>query len=309
MTAPPHLTRLTILSEDPTDSEVRDRIDEVFTAAGIPLEPVGSRLHHYTSASGLRGILGDGKIFMTHLRYLDDITEVTFGMGILHEALGNLPAGDIHEALRVAITRAIDTNAEGLAFAACFCEDDDLLPNWRAFGNQGAGYAIGFDGAALSRDRTALLMPVTYGRAASLERINRTLDWTLSQLRTIPTSANGSARATTILTSAAVSLTLMSVATKDDAFAHEREWRLLQLLFLGVGNEPIEIEFRDIGGLLIPYIVAELPKDGAGKAAIAAVRYGPTLRDNATELSLRLFLDTLGMQHVPILPSRAALRR
>ena len=58
---------------------VLQRLDEFgMGEAEIPSCPV----FHYTNAAGLKGILETKRIFATHVRYLNDLSEITFGVDV-----------------------------------------------------------------------------------------------------------------------------------------------------------------------------------------------------------------------------------
>jgi hypothetical protein len=65
-------------------------------------------------------------------------------------------------------------------YITCFCEDGDLLSQWRGYADPG-GYAIGFDAAELEECvreyRTCLgLFPVQYGGMGVLDMVKRVIE-------------------------------------------------------------------------------------------------------------------------------------
>ena len=83
--------------------------------------------------------------------------------------------------LRVKFSRPASRGSQGAAiFLACFCENGNLLSQWRAYGQQG-GYALGFEieqswpKASLKVQRSSWesrLQRVIYSPAAQRRRIN-----------------------------------------------------------------------------------------------------------------------------------------
>ena len=98
-----------------------------------------SRLYHYTSVSGLRGIIDSGNLWVTHLGFLNDLSE-------RRAALAD-------EAWRARLEEA-DKRAP--LFIASFCRHQEphqmkngLLSQWRGYAGEGGGYCVVFDEEAL----------------------------------------------------------------------------------------------------------------------------------------------------------------
>lgn len=139
------------------------------------------RLHHYTTAAGLQGIVESQQIWATSIAYLNDAEEHT---GFYDRRLARLmePAlreglttraqtdagrrqiernGGIDVAIKIGLDEFIPmfrsaTLAFNNPFIASFCRvtdqvaNDGLLSQWRGYGTDG-GYAIEFDTAALEQ--------------------------------------------------------------------------------------------------------------------------------------------------------------
>lgn len=98
-----------------------------------------SRLYHYTSVSGLRGIIDSGNIRATHLGFLNDLSE---GRAALADAGWR--------------ARLEETDRRSPLFIASFCRHQEphqikngLLSQWRGYAGEGGGYCVVFDEAAL----------------------------------------------------------------------------------------------------------------------------------------------------------------
>ena len=156
------------------------------------------------------------------------------------------------------------------AYVACFCEDGDLLSQWRGYGAAG-GYAVGFHAAALrlaqldqpervSRweptEEAAALVRVRDGDAAVKDAIADVLG-TIAPAPTGHPGVTGYSRAQSVVLPALAGI-------KHAAFAEEREWRLT------VVTDAHTPSFR-IGPLRVtPYITLRYPPD-----TIAEVVVGP----------------------------------
>jgi hypothetical protein len=114
-----------------------------------------NKLFHYTTADGVLGIIGKNEIWATSAYYLNDSAEITYGYGVLKEALQtwiasrpitdeSLAVGTARDLLRGFGEDLLNKNLISPIYLACFCEEDNLLSQWRAYGQAG-GYSLGFD--------------------------------------------------------------------------------------------------------------------------------------------------------------------
>ena len=282
---------------------------EALKTADIARNPASGVLFHYTSAEGLCGIVSTGSIWATHASFVNDTSEQSYGQSLLPVALDRLSAAGFEDVQRL-LTPMLQSGIGHDVYAACFCEYDDLLPQWRGYGADGSGYAIGFPSASLSRDGAAALLPVAYGDEAVLLRFKRLVDWAIFKLRQfqIEDSLNQTS-ATDIITSLASSLYLLIVASKKAVFEYEKEWRLVHLMDRDPPIEYDKIGIRPIGGMLAPYLSLELPRMTDNALSISSVRCGPSLRDVSVRAGVEMLLAKHALSHVPVLSSDAPIRR
>jgi hypothetical protein len=117
-------------------------------------------LYHYTTASGLLGILGGKEVTLWASRVLslNDRAEISHGMDLGKQLLNSFHTGGYDWAegvLLEAIQDSMPTSPEesgGIewdTYVMCFSERDDLLAQWIHYGAGGGGYAIGLDSARL----------------------------------------------------------------------------------------------------------------------------------------------------------------
>lgn len=103
-------------------------------------------LYHYTNDVGLRGILESGKLWLTDVFHMNDPSELLHGFGVFLDVLKeevkersdfvDLPA-------RMKPFRdRLDESAEYYSFS--FSTEKDDLGQWRAYADDGCGFALGF---------------------------------------------------------------------------------------------------------------------------------------------------------------------
>jgi Protein of unknown function (DUF2971) len=144
-------------------------------AANMDSQPPPPTIYHYTDDAGLRGILQSGKMWITDIFNLNDPTELKHGMMAALDILKSEADGRKPEVKHFSREMAamFEGDIERIAhfFVCCFSLDGDDLGQWRAYADNGKGYALGFDGDVLeqafvrchaSPTSQAMTFPVTY---------------------------------------------------------------------------------------------------------------------------------------------------
>jgi hypothetical protein len=129
-------------------------------------------LYHYTTASGLVGMLSSGRLWATNARFLNDPTEIQYAAKVVRNLLAK--ASELYDkkvaemdagknivqqiANRLLLSGEIKKWSADImkilqddenVYIACFCEKGDLLSQWRGYGATGSGYAVGFRSGAI----------------------------------------------------------------------------------------------------------------------------------------------------------------
>ncbi|MGW1712133.1 DUF2971 domain-containing protein [Streptomyces sp. NPDC002156] len=197
------------------------------------------------------------------------------------------------------LLEAIDTIIEGLkqmrgpsrtsplhAYVSCFCQDGDLLSQWRGYGGVG-GYSIGFNTHTLRnmayRFEKGEFRRITYGfdLAVKFERDEFFPEYLHSGI--------------TLLGDYLTALTMI----KNPAFREEREWRLM------IPRDELrdDVGFR-VGPVgVTPYLQVDFPLDAMTKVIVGPGQHHAE-RMNGTRQLLRRY----GMSHVDVVPSTTSLR-
>ncbi len=115
--------------------------------------PPDTILFHYTSAEGLKGIIESNELWATSAYYLNDAAEMFYGYNVLKEVLDQWLRKNSRseDSITLGLARQLRSSFEDLfekrllkpIYLMCFCEGDNLLSQWRAYGKSG-GYSIGF---------------------------------------------------------------------------------------------------------------------------------------------------------------------
>jgi hypothetical protein len=216
------------------------------------------------------------------------------------------------------------------AFAVSFCAKNDLLSQWRAYGDEG-GFSLeiyplartlvqGPDSEAMNVvllrspvGRQIVVRKVNYDpieqQAEFRERLIATSKLLDEVTQELP-DADATAVVGTLLTS---SLIEWVYSVKDVAFAEEQEWRLICLPDIDhfYGGKTYKhygaVKTRVRNGAIVPYVVVE-PIEGL--LPINSVTCGPALHPNLTKKAVTLALaskkycSTVHESRVPLRTSR-----
>ncbi|WP_421693317.1 DUF2971 domain-containing protein [Aestuariivirga sp.] len=219
-----------------------------------------SRLYHYTSVSGLRGIVDSGNIRATHLGFLNDLSE------------GGAARKD--EAWRAQLEAA---EKRAPLFIASFCRHQEphqlkngLLSQWRGYAGEGGGYCVVFDEAVLdglveaerriSPGLTILKKDVLYAGEGEEEVPGQNMDFLD-----------------------------LAAFVKSEAFREENETRIVLAV---PPDDSRAIRFRDASEMLIPYVEVF---SGRRLLPITEVIVGPSPLQRRCAAGVVQFLRTHGL--------------
>jgi len=196
-------------------------------------------IYHYCDANAFLSIMESGKLRLTNTRRMNDHSE---GLIIERAVLGVLrDRNDMADVIPY-VEEHLSVRRQDL-YACCFSEAEDSVTQWMTYGDDGRGFAIGFDSDLLWQNRvhplqlyderyycpipsldvkqTIALTKVLYCNRSRLESIAREI---LS--KTIPTPqrrSHPSSGTDWLVTQ----VFWVAAVGKDQAFECEKEWRLI----------------------------------------------------------------------------------
>ena len=142
-------------------------------------------IYHYTNALGFSGILTSKKLWLTESYYLNDPDEIQSGTGQVHiEILRNLlriyeDKNEIRQGFEFTLLKSLNDKVKHLRtfnidyiFICSFCNDGDLLSQWKGYANYGEGYSIGISKRYLERIPGCRLKKVIYSEKNKTKREN-----------------------------------------------------------------------------------------------------------------------------------------
>jgi len=294
-----------------------------------PEQPPKGSIFHYTTADGLKGIIENNELWATSACFLNDSAEITYGYSLLREALNEWAIKNPPSQFALGVIRELSTvfgEVHGRLmtpiYLTCFCEDDNLLSQWRAYGQSG-GYSLGVkvpsDGiswAGLKPEPsiyTARWVRVEYDRTEQMRKCTVILDSLLPMFNNPDISqALTTLESHFLLGYSAIRRFIADilleeiVAFKNKAFEVEKEWRIVvrrrELTKQGTddgGKTPLPVYFRSSRGGLIPYVKL-IPVEPKDKLPVVCARTGPTLDKTLAGMAVRMMLDKNGFSNVTV---------
>jgi len=237
--------------------EIMDNISSVQEAKKTP-----AKIYHYTDRAGLLGILKSRKIRLTDIFDLNDTSELRHGLKqacetFIEEARGTRPPTTL---LALRFKAAMDANVEMLAryFIACFSCDEDDLGQWRAYGENGEGFAIGFDEKLLCEAFVKVdadcpkysngTFQINYDDTM-LRDLHRQLIKKLLPLISVSSGRKlksdvANMFETELIKILSLSVIYASIGFKHEAYKNEREYRFLQIRAIDKPTDDLKHRLR-----------------------------------------------------------------
>lgn len=283
-------------------------------------EQIDTTLYHYTDSFGLRGIIESGRIWFTDYRHLNDPSELIHGIKLAHTVAREISDG-ADGRVRLFLETCIDMfrqenfNLTLAFYIASFSRERDDIGQWRAYADNGRGFAIGFSSSMfkiseepLENKLSEFVGPVLY----NIDEVRARHRLALEQAAEIFFDAvNANA---VLMQNKTIGLPFIQefareviaspliwncLTSKHLAYEHEREVRLIILEQAQRVSPYVMTRVR--GGEVVPYIAHEMPLREPHK--ITEIVIGPAAPTDA-ERRVRAMLRELGMnQKIPIVRS------
>ena len=209
-------------------------------AAPITLDNLPSRrafegrppahLFHYTDLEGVKGIFTSRTLWLSKFTASNDISEILLAIehfqGFVERKADEFTQ-DEGDFLREAADQLESFRRTNVCLAS-FCEQHDLLSQWRSYGNDGRGIALGFNSAKLVElaGRNGLrLLRCVYDPAAHERIASDLVGLLLGSYRCAPPATAEERR--NLIGQFNSTFLLVAPVIKDHRFAEEQEWRLV----------------------------------------------------------------------------------
>jgi len=262
-------------------------------------------LFHYTSATVLQKLVERPVIWATDTGYLNDASEMLYALDVVA-----LIAKELRGDARTKWSREFLSRIEAPSwpgpnvyevYVSCFSEEPDVLSQWRAYANDGAGYSIGIEvepsfSVAESTDAVRLVQ-VIYGLDRQKDLLRPWVSEVVHVLddlaaRQVADDDEESMGAAVFNAGVALKMVVseLAVVMKNPGFSEEHEWRLVFSTMGPGGHAPTKFRSSRFG--LTPYVEitthAVLP--------LRSVTRGPKLDSQEAHVALFRFLTGAGFK-------------
>ena len=273
-------------------------------------------LYHYTTFEGLKGILDSRSLWCSHVSALNDPLELLYGKRIILDNINSFLEKENDKKIKtildnlIILIEAFDKNLYS-TYVASFCEEDNLLSQWRGYSGKGIGYNIGilFDSETRYshdiqnlEDSSVSLLKIIYEPNDQNNFVSKYLSsiiasaqraikrWEIAEGTTpISWESQVAAEAVNLLFEIMLSM-------KSPVFKEEKEWRLIKVLM--DDYKPELLSFRENEDIPIPYITTFIYKEINRELEfpIESIRFGPMLEEGRAKKSLKLFVIKRAIQ-------------
>lgn len=272
-------------------------------------------LFHYCNGESFLSIFKSRKLRLSDLFAMNDFMELHWGYHIWELAAGEL-IKEVGKEFLDKIDDVIHSNGfNTLLVGSSLSTDGDVLSQWRAYSNDGKGYAIGFD-AMVFANLPVRQLRVLYNKP---EQINEAKAF-IKAIHEVEQSQTEQFGSDFGRMCALFACDLASF--KNPAFAEEKEVRIVHALALKRSNEFLKlhdeggiafgkkakgqkVEFRMKGETPVAYLDIDFSNNGKLNP-IKEVILGP--KNHALPSGISIFMETLGLGNVTIRQSKASYR-
>jgi len=269
-------------------------------------------LYHYTSAAGLLNIVESGRFWATHYKFLNDPQEITYSIDLIAKVFKenlekfNIPHEYefelIPEYLKGYISQHYDFYITG------FSSSDDILSQWRAYGDNGDGYSIGIRlsniqcldeelpfGSKGEQSERFCVVKLIYDPEEQKKTIIDTLTIILKNFNDIDVDESDKMKFCRILFS--YILEILSILFKNQSFKEEAEWRFVG--YRQAESNTTKIKYRNARHDIIPYIELDFSGEPEGPMPICSIRCGPKQNLGKSRIVLERLLRSKGYKEMP----------
>jgi hypothetical protein len=260
-------------------------------------------LYHYTTFTGLMGIVHSQVLWASDIRYMNDSAELKHTADLIRmEITQRITAGHAKPNLLNQflewVTHRI-TNGHML-FAASFRSNGNLLSQWRGYSKLGKGVSLGFNPSYIlkcAREQSFQIGKCIYNSADQRRLIKQVVDsvevlaQTHHENRDIFEN-NDPQSYYDVFEKIETDLLRIAAILKHPSFQEEEEWRIVSSALTDYVTSPVL--FREGTSMLVPYVEFKLLHAKDKPVALEHIFLGPTPNINISMNSLTMFLAKNG---------------
>lgn len=272
---------------------------------------------HYTDQKGLIAILKYGTIRLSNALYLNDSMEINQAKSVICDSIQkNLLTkinSDLSEFFKQIKVSLQVSNLVSQPLVGCFSGEkaEDLLSQWQAYGNDGQGYALGFESDKLNIcSKDIKVRKIIYDENEQTKIVNKLIKEYKEELSKIPKTSTAKKQSfiRDFSHSFAKIIHEFLYCFKHQSWEAEHEIRLIYNTIPYLTEKPLpnpsNIEFRESqSGYVIPYkdidIRIEDPNDFKKRLPLKKIIIGPKINFTLAEQSLEQMLEKYNYSTYP----------
>jgi hypothetical protein len=268
-------------------------------------------IYHYTSQTGLLGIVRTKQIWATNAHYQNDSKEFQYALelsaGII-SGLSGYGTPPEEERLSRAMKGALESIKNLNIFVTSFSEHRDQLSQWRGYCPVGGGFAIGFEFDQIKTSIEAQgfrLVPCIYAQSDQYQILKDIADGVLKRYKNDLMSAVPIKRALKQRSDEyMMEVVQLAPLIKHYSFSEELEWRAVSP---PTASTSPRVDYRAGVSMLIPYYNVDLTR-GSDPLAIREVVVGPTPHMELSMSAVTWFASKHGISGFNVIRSSIPFR-
>jgi hypothetical protein len=308
-----------VLQKNEADKLFKKISAKIFSGTSLP-----DILYHYTNTQGFFGITESDELWLSHVAYMNDYSELSYGINLIKRVIHSMK----EELEKRNIYKWVNFSNESVSslfestfqpYIICFSEKGNLLSQWRAYGE--CGFSLGFKANFLKSLRLVnqsikytqlALRRVIYEEKKQINIVKEILhmicecyDRNIVEQLTEQEATNNPNYVFifSILIDAFVDIITWF---KHPSFAEENEWRLIYQMFVPPINDGHELfTVRVKGNNLVPYIAIDNNEE---KLPLTKVFHGPSQNTILTMKALNYRLSQKKYINVETIGANIPLR-
>ncbi len=260
-------------------------------------------LYHYTSLTGLMGMVKSRNMRASEIHYLNDTEELKHLGKLLDREIGirlENGAGPRNVLIQFREWSATRRKNGPLVFVGSYTEEGNLLSQWRGYCPHGNGVSLGFDPDKLTRSARSKSFAIgkcIYGKdrkkALVEQLINAVVLMAEERGEAPPNQKHPTQSFHDIFSELESKLLMIAALIKNPAFHEEKEWRIVSPIISNYVETPIK--YREGATSLIPFMEVPLPKNNQQAIDIEHIFLGPTPNSDLSMNSISWYLSREGV--------------
>lgn len=258
----------------------------------IPANADTRVVYHYTSASGLIGILTSGVIRGSNAAFMNDRSEIAYGLAVCTSVVEEERSSRSSTMEQLLLERTLGLIRDGGSpeevYVTSFSARQDVLSQWRGYGSADGRFCIGLQVAQFS-ERDILRLPhrVEYSTDDQVELVRRAVGLACGALMERPEDERHAWSCSSTL---ALHLRRLMCCFKHAGFREEEEWRAIS----SVRQEQLIVGFEAVRGVPRPYVAMLEGSRSSRRLPVVEVCVGPSDRPDAAVYGTRALLSRYG---------------